>query len=104
MYAVVETSGRQYKVSVGDTVTVDRVDAEVGASLSFDRILLLGGDSVVVGSPVVPGVTVTATVVEHMLGDKQITRKYRRRQRRRRRVGFRASLTRIQILSINKEA
>jgi large subunit ribosomal protein L21 len=103
MYAVVETSGHQFKVSVGDTVTVDRLDAEVGVTLSLDRVLLLGGDSVVVGSPVIPGVTVTARIVEHMLGEKTITRKYRRRQRRRRRVGFRASLTRIEILSIDKE-
>lgn len=101
MYAVVETSGRQFKVSVGDIVVVDRVGAEEGSTLDLDRVLLLGGDGVTIGAPVVDGASVKAKIVEHFAGEKRLTRKYTRRQRTRRKVGYRPAYTRIEIVSID---
>ncbi len=103
MYAVVETSGRQFKVSVGDTIEVDRIQDAAGSDVVLERVLLLGGEGVTIGTPVVPGATIKARVVEHYKGDKRITRKYRRRQRTRRKVGYRPSYTRLEILSIDQE-
>lgn len=100
MFAIVETSGRQFRVQEGDTITVDRMSAEVGDTITLDRVLLVSGDEVKVGCPVVEGAKVVATVVDHTRGDKVTTFKYRRRQRTRRRVGFRAHLTQLQIASI----
>tara|TARA_B100001989_G_C24412247_1_gene399644 strand:+ start:65 stop:382 length:318 start_codon:yes stop_codon:yes gene_type:complete len=101
MYAVVETSGRQFKVSVGDILTVDRLGADAGDTITLDRVLLLGGDGVTVGAPLVEGASVTAKVVEHFAGEKRITRKYTRRQRTRRKVGYRPAHTRLEIVSID---
>lgn len=101
MYAVVETSGRQFKVSVGDVVTVDRIGAEAGSTITLDKVLLLGGDSVTIGAPTVAGASVEAKVVEHFKGEKRLTRKYRRRQRTRRKVGYRPAHSRLEIVSIH---
>lgn len=102
MYAVIHTSGRQYKVAVGDQIDVDRVGAEQGADLTLDQVLLIGGPDLKVGAPTVPGATVTARVVEHFLGEKRLTRKYSRRQRTRRKVGYRPAMTRIEITAIQE--
>jgi large subunit ribosomal protein L21 len=101
MFAIVETSGKQYRVEQGETLTVDRVDAEVGSTLTLDRVLLISGDDVKVGAPTVDGAKITAKVVSHDLGDKVLTFKYRARQRTRRRVGFRARQTTLHIDSID---
>ena len=101
MYAIVETSGHQYKVEAGTQLTIDRLGAEVGDTITLDRVLLVGGDGVKVGSPLVDGVTVTAKVVEHGKGEKVHTMKFRRRQRTRRRVGHRQAQTTIEIVSID---
>ena len=98
MFAVVETSGKQYRVEPGIQITVDRMQADEGATVTLDRVLML--DSTI-GTPVVAGANVTARVVAHGKGEKVITFKYRRRLRMRRRVGFRASLTVLEIVSIN---
>ena len=103
MYAVVETSGRQFKVSVGDTITVDRVGAEAGSTLTLDRVLLIGGDDLKIGAPTVAGAKVTTKVVSHFKGEKRLTRKYRRRQRTRRKVGYRPAMTSLEIVSIDQE-
>lgn len=101
MFAVVETSGKQYRVEPGARITVDRMQADEGATITLDRVLMVGGDALRVGTPVVEGARVTARVVAHELGDKVITFKYRRRLRMRRRVGFRARLTTLEIVSID---
>lgn len=101
MYAVVQTSGRQFRVAVGDILTVDKLDAEPGSELTLDRVLLLGGDSLQIGAPTVPGATVQAKVIEHFKGEKRVTRKYRRRQRFRRKVGYRPHHSRIEITGIH---
>lgn len=102
MYAVVESGSKQYRVKVGDHLVVDRLVAEADAEHVFDKVLLVSGDAgIKVGTPVVEGATVTAKVVSHDKGDKVITFKYSRRQRTRRKVGFRASLTTLEITAIN---
>jgi len=100
MYAIVQTSGKQYRVEEGCTITVDRVKAEEGKTITLDQVLLVGGDGVKVGNPTVKGAKVTAKITAHTQGDKTITFKYSRRQRTRRRVGFRASLTTLEITKI----
>lgn len=100
MYAVVHTSGRQYKVAVGDLVDIDRIGADQGADITLDQVLLIGGEGVKIGTPTIEGATVTAKVVDHYLDAKRLTRKYRRRQRTRRKVGYRPAKTRIEITGI----
>lgn len=101
MYAVVATSGKQYRVSEGDTIQIDRLDAEAGSTVELDQVLLIGGDEVKVGSPTVAGAKVVAQVVSHELGEKREIFKYKRRQRYRRNRGFRPSLTTLEIKSIS---
>jgi large subunit ribosomal protein L21 len=102
MYAVVETSGKQYRVTSGQVLQVDRMDAEAGSEVVLDRVLMVGKeDGVVVGAPMVDGASVTATVVSHDQGDKVTTYKYRPRKRYRKIRGFRASLTTLEIKAIN---
>lgn len=101
MFAIVESGGKQHRVQVGDTLSVDHLDVEAGAEITLDRVLMVGGDEPKIGTPLVEGATVKAKVVEHLKGPKVITFKYRRRKRSRRRVGFRASLTKLEILGID---
>ena len=100
MYAIIQTSGKQYRVVQGDVIKVDKMDAEVGSTVSFDRVLLVHGDAVKVGTPLVDGAKVTAKVVDHPRGAKVITFKYRPTRRMRRRVGFRHSHTQLEIVGI----
>ncbi len=101
MYAVIKTSGRQYRVSEGDHLQVDRLEAEVGEEAVLDEVLLVGdGESVKIGEPTVKGAKVRAKVVSHELGDKVITYKYRPRKRYRKIRGFRHSHTTLEITAI----
>lgn len=101
MYAIIETSGKQYRVEPGANLLIDRIDAEEGATITLDRVLLIGGSDVKVGSPTVEGARVEAKVVSHTKGPKVITFKYRPRKRYRRRVGYRHSHTTLEILEIH---
>ena len=101
MYAVLVSGGKQYKVSQGDTLTVDRLAAEVRINVELSQVLMVGGETLKVGNPTVEGASVTAEVVSHDLGDKRITFKWRRTRRMRRLVGFRASLTTLRITGIS---
>lgn len=100
MYAVLETSGKQYRVAKGESITVDRMSAEVGSTITLDRVLLIHSDVVRVGNPTVAGATVTVKVTEHMLGEKLRSFKYVRTRRYRRRHGYRHSHTVLEILDI----
>jgi large subunit ribosomal protein L21 len=100
MFAIVETSGKQYRVEEGLTITVDHMDAEEGSEITLDRVLLVGGDDVKIGMPTVKGASVTARVTGHPRGEKVTTFKYTPRQRHRRRVGFRHSHTTLEITGI----
>ena len=101
MYAVVVAGGRQFKVTQGDTLVVDRLDAPVGSSVELDRVLLIGGEKVRVGSPEIPGAKVTAEVVDHHLGEKRVTFKFRRTRRTRVLNGFRPSHTTLRVTAIS---
>lgn len=100
MFAIVETGGKQYRVEPGATIVVDRLAAEAGSTVTLDRVLMVGGDELKVGTPVIDGAAVQAEVVQHSRGDKVTTFKYTPRQRTRRRVGFRASHTTLKITEI----
>lgn len=101
MYAVVISGGKQYRVSEGSTLVVDRVAAEVGATVQLDQVLLLGGENVRVGTPTVAGAAVSATVVSHDKGAKTEGMRYLHRQRRRKQKNGRASLTVLKIDAIS---
>ena len=98
MYAVVETSGKQYKVSAGEIVEVDKLSLEVGEKVELDRVLLVAdGEEVRVGQPIVEGAKVLATVTDHVKGSKIIVFKYGPSQRYRRKKGHRQAYTRLTI-------
>ncbi len=100
MYAIIDNHGKQVRVSTGETIEVDHIDAEVGAEITFDRVLLVGADDVKVGKPIVEGASVKAKVVAQERGPKVIAFKFRRRQRSHTRRGFRATITKLEILEI----
>lgn len=98
MYAVVDSGGKQYRVEPGRTLVLDRLDAEAGATVTFDRVLLIGDeDSVTLGTPTVSGATVRGTVLEHGRGPKVIVFRFRPKAHYRRRTGHRSELTRVRI-------
>ena len=105
MYAIVEIAGHQYKVEKDQQVFVNRLDAEEGKKVKFDRVLLVdkGGD-VTVGAPAVDGMAVHAVVERHLKGDKVLIFKKKRRKGYQKLNGFRASLTEIKITDIKKGA
>lgn len=98
MYAVVETGGKQYKVSAGETIEVEKLPLEVGQKVELDRVLLVSAeDKVQVGNPIVEGAKVVATVAGQGKGRKVIVFKYKPRNRYRRKAGHRQAYTRLQI-------
>jgi len=101
MYAVIETGGKQYRVSEGDAITVERLPHQVGDSIEFERVLLVAGaEGVTVGQPVVAGARVVARVESVGQGPKILVWKYRPKQRYRRRQGHRQLHTRLRIEKI----
>lgn len=101
-FAIIETGGKQYRVSVGDRISVEKLAVEAGSAITIDRVLLLGGDGATqVGTPVVDGAAVQATVDEHFRGEKIVVFKYKPKKRYRRRTGHRQSLTRLTITDIS---
>lgn len=101
MYAVVETGGKQYRVAVGDRIEVERLDAEPGTDVTLDRVLLVADEgNVRVGTPVVDGARVVASVDEQIKGKKVIVFKMRPKKRYRRKQGHRQQLTRLVIKEI----
>ena len=101
IYAIVETGGKQYRVSPGQVVDVDRLDMDAGAAVELDRVLLLAeGDDVTVGTPTVAGARVMATVQEEGRGRKIIVFRYKPKVRYRRKTGHRQAYTRLSIDSI----
>lgn len=100
MYAIVATSGKQYRVEQGQTITVDRIQAEEGSTLELGNVLFVGGDAVQIGTPNVEGAKVTAKVAAHIKGKKRTTFKFKQRKRTRRKVGYRPRFTQLEIVSI----
>jgi len=98
MFAVLTTGGKQYRVEAGSELLIERVPGDAGASITFDRVLLVGdGDSVTVGTPTVEGATVTGTVLGEALGPKLVIFKFKQKVKYRRHTGHRQHLTRVRI-------
>lgn len=102
MYAVIKTGGKQYKVAAGDYLRVEKLDGDVGSKVVIDKVLMLAdGDDVTIGSPLVAGAKVNATVLSHGKGDKVMIFKFHRRKHYRKTQGHRQSFTEIKIEDIN---
>ena len=102
MYAIVEIAGQQFKVTKDQKVYVHRLNAEAGAKLTFDKVLLVdNAGSITLGAPAINGASVTADVIEHLKGDKVIVFKKKRRKGYKKKNGHRQSLTAISITGIN---
>ena len=102
MYAVIKTGGKQYRVAEGARLRVERLDAAEGDAVEFDQVLLVGeGDKVTIGTPLVEGGKVTATVEAQGKGRKVEVVKFRRRQNYRRTKGHRQQFTQVRITDIS---
>lgn len=100
MYAVIQTGGKQYRVATGDHLRVEKLPGDKGAKITFDNVLLVGGDSPRVGKPFVAGVKVMAEVVAQDRAKKVIVFKFRRRKNYRRKAGHRQPFTELRITGI----
>jgi large subunit ribosomal protein L21 len=101
-YAVIKTGGRQYRVTVGDKLDVEKLEAAEGGDVTFNEILAAGeGDSVRIGTPFLSGASVVAKVLNQFKGEKVIAFKFRRRKGYHRKKGHRQFQTKIQITGIN---
>ena len=100
-YAVVQTGGKQYRVSEGDVVDVELLTTAEGDTVTLNHVLAVSnGESLTVGAPTVTGATVTATVVKHYRGDKVVSFKKKRRKGYKRKMGHRQELTQLQITKV----
>ena len=98
MYAIVETGGKQFRVSEGDVIRTDLIETEVGASVTFDRIVLASnGDDVSIGSPLVSGATVTGTVLRQAKDKKILVFRYKSKKRVRKLNGHRQRFAEVRI-------
>jgi large subunit ribosomal protein L21 len=101
MYAVFSTGGKQYRASTGDIIKVEKLDAEKGATIELEQVLMVGeGEDVQVGTPYLEGGKVTARVVEHGRGDKIKVVKFKRRKNYMKRQGHRQYFTALEITDI----
>jgi len=100
MYAVIKTGGKQYRVSEGDRLRVEKLDGEVGGSIEFDEVLMIGGEKPVVGKPLVEGAKVKAKITAQDRAKKVIVFKMKRRKNYRRKFGHRQPYTELQINAI----
>ena len=104
MYAIIETGGKQYRVQEGDVITVEKLDAEVGSTVTFDKVLVMGeGKDVKVGTPYLTE-TVSAKVVENGKGQKVIIFKYKSKKDYRKKQGHRQPYTMVEIFGLGGEA
>lgn len=102
MYAVIVTGGKQYKVSEGDTLFVEKLNVEEGESVTFDQVLLTGdGENVAVGAPTVAGATVEAKVLKNGKAKKIYVFKMKRKKNERKKNGHRQPYTKVEIVKIN---
>ncbi len=101
MYAVIATGGKQYKVSEGDIITIEKLGVETGGKVTFDQVLAVSGDDMKVGNPTVDGATVEASVVKEGRGKKIIVYKYKSKTGYHKKNGHRQSFTRVRIDKIN---
>jgi len=102
MYAVIKTGGKQYRVSEGDIIEIEKLDSDEGAAVDFEDILMVGeGEDVKIGTPFIDGCKVTGTITEQKRGKKIEIIKFRRRKHHQKRTGHRQYLTKVEITSIS---
>ncbi|MCI8991365.1 MAG: 50S ribosomal protein L21 [Eubacterium sp.] len=101
MYAIIATGGKQYKVSEGDIITIEKLGVEEGETVTFDNILAVNGEKLVVGNPTVNGATVTASVVKNGKSKKVVVYKYKRKTGYHKKNGHRQLFTQVKIEKIN---
>ena len=101
MYAIIVTGGKQYKVSEGDVLFVEKLEAAEGEAVKFDQVLAVSGDNTVIGTPVVEGASVDATVVENGKAKKVIVFKYKPKKGSKTKQGHRQPYTKVKIEKIN---
>jgi large subunit ribosomal protein L21 len=100
MYAVFKTGGKQYKVAQGDQLRIEKIAAAVGDTVTFEEVLLVGGETAKIGTPLVSGAKVQAKVVAQNRDKKVIVFKFRRRKNYRRKNGHRQPFTALEITGI----
>ncbi len=100
MYAIIETGGKQLKVEEGQTIYVEKLDVADGETVTFDKVLFIGGDDVKVGTPYVEGATVTGKVEKHGRQKKIIVFKYKPKKNYRKKQGHRQPYTKVTIEKI----
>jgi large subunit ribosomal protein L21 len=100
MFAVIKTGGRQYRVVPDDVLEIGKIEGEVGTIVQLGEVLVLGGDTPVLGAPAVAGASVAAEVLQHKRGPKVISFKKRRRKNSRRKRGYRDEITVLRITEI----
>jgi large subunit ribosomal protein L21 len=100
MFAVIKTGGKQYRVGADDTIAIEKIAGEPGDIVEFDQVLMVAGESMLIGAPTVAGATVAAEIVAHGRGPKVIAFKKRRRKNSRRKRGHRQEFTSVRITEI----
>ncbi len=101
MYAVIETGGKQYKVEQDDVLFIEKLNAEAGETVTFDKVLAIGGGETKIGTPYVEDATVTATVEKNGKGKKIIVYKYKPKKHYHKKQGHRQPYTKVKITAIN---
>ena len=101
MYAIIEAGGKQFRVQEGNKLVVDRMDVEAGQEVTFDRVIMIGGESTKIGAPLVEGASVVAKVIEHFRGEKIRVFKKRRPKGSMRTQGHRQDYTALTVTAVN---
>lgn len=101
MYAVIEAGGKQHRVTEGETLKLEKIEAATGDAIEFDRVLMVGGEETRVGTPIVEGAKVTAEVIDHGRHKKVHIVKFNRRKHHRKQMGHRQWYTEVRITGIS---
>jgi large subunit ribosomal protein L21 len=101
MYAIIETGGKQVKVEVGQKIYVEKLDGEIGSVVNFDKVLFVGGEKLIVGSPTINGASVSAKIEKQGLSKKLDIYKYKAKANERKHIGHRQPYTCLVVETIN---
>ena len=101
MYAIIATGGKQYRVSQGDVIYIEKIDQDVDSALSFDALMIGGDEAVKIGNPTVAGAKVEGKVLSQVKGRKIVVYKYKAKKNERKKQGHRQPYTKVEITAIN---
>lgn len=101
MYAVIQTGGKQYRVQQGDVIFIEKLDCRVGDAVTFDKVLLVGGEESKIGTPTVDGATVEGKILGQVKGRKIVVYKYKAKKNERKKQGHRQPYTKVAITAVN---